>query len=208
MKECKAKRTGASTIITLLLLTVVGAVLLSTVLSEPMHAQVLYGSVSGTVSDPSGAVIPNAQITVVNDTTGFTRTGTTDAAGYYRLLDIPAGTYTLSSSASGFQGFKQTGITVAIGQVNEQDIKLSVGSTTQEVTVQASAIVLQTQKADVHTEITSYAVQNLPLSTYRNFQATELLAPGVFSTSGISNSYPNSIADFRLGGWKPHSDQL
>ena len=61
--------------------------------------------------------------------------------------------------------------------------------------MQASAVVLQTQKADVHTEISSYAVQNLPLSTYRNFQATELLAPGVFSTSGISNSYPNSIAD-------------
>ncbi|MGD0124911.1 MAG: TonB-dependent receptor [Terriglobia bacterium] len=195
MNECKDKKSGASTIIVFCLMTVVGAGLLATVLSQPLHAQVLYGSVSGTVSDPSGAVIPGAQITIVNDTTGFTRTGTTDSAGLYRLLDISEGTYTLTASASGFQMFKQTGLTVAIGQVNVQDIKLTVGSTTQEVTVQASAAVLQTQKADVHTEISSYAVQNLPLSTYRNFQATELLAPGVFSTSGLSNSYPNSIAD-------------
>ena len=195
MNEFKAKRSGASTLIVFFLVTVVGAGLLTTVLSQPLHAQVLYGSVSGTVSDPSGAVIPGAQVTIVNDTTGFTRAGTTDSAGYYRLLDIPEGSYTLTASASGFQVFKQTGLSVAIGQVNVQDIKLTVGSTTQEVTVQASAVVLQTQKADVHTEISSYAVQNLPLSTYRNFQATELLAPGVLSITGIANAYPNSIAD-------------
>jgi len=194
MNECKAERSGASTVL-VFLLTVVGAGLLAAALSQPLHAQVLYGSVSGTVSDPSGAVIPGSQVTIVNDTTGFTRTEITDSGGYYRFLDIPEGSYTLTASASGFQVFKQTGVSVAIGQVNLLDIKMTVGSTTQEVTVQASAAVLQTQKADVHTEISSYAVQNLPLSTYRNFQATELLAPGVFSTSGISNSYPNSIAD-------------
>jgi len=125
-------------------MTVVGAGLLATVLSQPLHAQVLYGSVSGTVSDPSGAVIPAVQVTIVNDTTGFTRTGTTESAGYYRLLDLPEGTYTLTASASGFQGFKRTGISVVIGQVNLQDVQLTVGSTTQEVTVQASAVVLQT----------------------------------------------------------------
>jgi len=208
MNECKAKRSGASTLVVFFLVTVVGAGLLTTVLSQPLHAQVLYGSVSGTVSDPSGAVVPGAQITIVNDTTGFTRTGTTDPAGLYRLLDIPEGTYTLTASASGFQVVKQTGLTVAIGQENLQDIKMTVGSTTQEVTVQASAEVLQTQKADVHTEISSYAVQNLPLNVYRNFQATELLSPGVFSTSGISNSYPNSIADTPERSFEIWSDGL
>ena len=107
MKECKAKRSGASTIIVFCLMAVVGAGLLAAVLSQPLHAQVLYGSVSGTVSDPSGAVVPGAQVTIVNDTTGFTRTGTTDSAGYYRLLDLSEGTYTLTATASGFQGFKK-----------------------------------------------------------------------------------------------------
>ena len=189
-------------------ISVLGAGLLATVLSPPLNAQVLYGSVSGTVSDPSGAVIPGAQITIVNDTTRFTRTGNTDSAGFYRLLDLAEGTYTLTATAGGFQMFKQTGVTVVIGQVNLQDIRMTVGSTTQEVTVQASAVVLQTQKADVHTEISSYAVQNLPLSTYRNFQATELLAPGVFSTSGISNSYPNSIADTPERSFEIYSNGL
>jgi len=158
-------------------------------------AQVLYGSVSGEIVDPSGGVVPGAKVTATNDSTGLQRSDTTDPGGLYRLLDLPQGTYTLTVSATGFQAFKKTGVPVVIGQVNEQDLQLAVGATTQTVTVEASAQVLQTQKADVHTEISSYAVQNLPLSTYRNFQATELLAPGVFSTSGLSNSYPNSIAD-------------
>jgi Carboxypeptidase regulatory-like domain/TonB dependent receptor-like, beta-barrel len=190
------------------LLFLMGGCLLLTVLARRADSQVLYGSVSGTVSDPSGAVVPGAQVGIVNDTTGFTRTATSDAQGVYRLLDIPGGTYTLTVSATGFQAIKKTGISVVIGQVNVQDIQMTVGAVSQEVTVQASAAVLQTQKADVHTEISSYAVQNLPLSTYRNFQATELLAPGVFSTSGISNSYPNSIADTPERSFEIYSNGL
>lgn len=177
------------------LLYLLGATLLATVLVRQANAQVLYGSVSGEITDPSGAVVPQAQVSIVNDQTGFKRDATTDEAGRFRLLDLPQGTYTLSVTATGFQALKKTGISVTIGQVNEQDLQISVGATTQQVTVEASAAVLQTQKADVHTEISSYAVSNLPLNSYRNFQAAELLAPGVFSVSGISRSYPNSVAD-------------
>jgi hypothetical protein len=179
----------------LLLLILAGAGLMCTLFLQEARAQVLYGSVTGTVSDPTGAVVPGAKISIANDQTELKRLATSDAAGEYRLLDLPEGNYTVTVTASGFRTFKQTGVVVAIGQVNKQDIQLTVGSQTQEVTVEGSTVVLQTQKADVHTEISSYAVQNMPLSTYRNFQATELLAPGVFSTSGISNSYPNSVAD-------------
>jgi len=211
MNECASirnKRGSCSSTFILLSMGLLGVGLLATVLAQPLNAQVLYGSVSGTVSDPSGAVIPGAQVTIVNDTTGFTRTATSDAQGLYRLLDLTEGTYTLTASASGFQATKRTGISVAIGQVNTLDIQMAVGAVSQEVTVQASAAVLQTQKADVHTEISSYAVQNLPLSTYRNFQATELLAPGVFSTSGIANSYPNSIADTPERSFEIYSNGL
>jgi hypothetical protein len=159
------------------------------------HAQVLYGSVTGTVTDPSGAVVAGAPVTITNQATGLKRQTTTDADGTYRVLDLPQGTYTIEVAATGFKPLKVANVSVVIGQVNAKDLQLQVGTATQEVTVEESADVLQTQKADVHTEISSYAVENLPLSTYRNFQATELLAPGVFSVSGISNSYPNSIAD-------------
>ena len=165
------------------------------ILANQAKAQVLYGSISGSITDVSGAVIPGAKVTVSNDSTGLTRSDTTDANGLYRLLDLPEGAYTLTVSATGFEALKKTNIPVTIGQVNSQDLQLTIGATTTNITVEGSALALQTQKADVHTEISSYAVQNLPLNTYRNFQATELLAPGVFSTTGISNSYPNSVAD-------------
>jgi len=171
------------------------SILLALLVVQPLHAQVLYGSVTGTVSDPSGAVVAGAQVTIANEGMGLKRQTTTDADGTYRVLDLPQGNYTIEVTASGFKPLKIANVSVVIGQVNAKDVQLQVGAATQQVTVEESAVVLQTQKADVHTEITSYAVQNLPLSTYRNFQAAELLAPGVFSTSGISNSYPNSIAD-------------
>jgi Carboxypeptidase regulatory-like domain/TonB dependent receptor-like, beta-barrel len=163
--------------------------------SQRLNAQILYGSVAGTVTDQTGAVVPGAAITIVNDNTGFTRNTTSASAGDYRITDLPGGTYTLTVTAQGFKPVKQTGINIAAGSVNQQNVQLSVGAVTQEVTVSGAAAVLQTQQADVHTTISNYAVQNLPLNIYHNFQSVELLAPGVVSLSNITNSYPNSLAD-------------
>ncbi|HEX5411917.1 MAG TPA: TonB-dependent receptor [Terriglobia bacterium] len=163
--------------------------------TERVNAQVLYGSVAGTVTDQTGAVVPGAAITIVNDNTGFTRNTTSASAGDYHITDLPAGTYSLTVNAQGFKPVKHTGITVSVGSTNQQDLQLSVGAVTQEVTVAGSAVSLQTQTTDVHTTISSYAVENLPLNVYHNFQSVELLAPGVVSLSAIQNNYPNSLAD-------------
>ena len=164
-------------------------------LVQRLHAQGLYGSVSGAVTDASGAVVPNAKVTISNDATGLKREATSDATGVYRVLDLPQGTYTIEVTVSGFRPVKRTDVRVAVGQVNSQDLQLEVGGVTQEVTVQASAVSMQTEKADVHTTITSFAITNLPTDPYRNFQTVELLAPGVFSDSQITKSYPNSYSD-------------
>src|SRR5690242_18584314 len=163
--------------------------------TQRLNGQVLYGSVAGTVSDQTGAVVPGAAITIVNDNTGFTRNTTAGSAGDYRFTDLPAGTYTLTATAQGFKPVKQTGINVTVGSINQQNVQLAVGAVTQEVTVSGAAAVLQTQEANVHTTISNYAVQNLPLNIYHNFQSVELLSPGVVSLSAISGSYPNSLAD-------------
>ena len=160
-----------------------------------LTAQVLYGSVAGTVTDQTGAVVPGAAISIVNDDTGLTRNTTSGSAGDYRITDLPGGTYTLSVKAQGFKPVKQTGINVAAGSVNQQNVQLSVGAVTQQVTVSGAAATLQTQQTNVHTTISNYAVQNLPLNVYHNFQSVELLSPGVVSLSGITGSYPNSLAD-------------
>jgi hypothetical protein len=159
-----------------------------------LPAQGLYGSISGTVTDQSGAVVPSAEIAVSNDATGLKRTGSTDANGVYRILDLPGGTYTVSASAAGFKSLTTTNVAVVIGQVNQQNLQLQLGAAAQQVTVEGASAVLQTQGADVHTEISSFAIQNLPLNVYRNFQAVTLLAPGVFSMSAIADSYPNGLA--------------
>ncbi len=169
--------------------------ILVTFLPQSAHAQVLYGSVVGTITDQSNAVVPGARVTITNNATGLKREATTDPAGLYRILDVPQGTYTLDVSATGFRPLKKTNIVVAIGQVNAQDLQLEVGPVTQEVTVQGTTGTLQTEKADVHTVITSFAIQNLPTDMYRNFQTVSLLAPGVFSDSQITRSYPNSYTD-------------
>jgi hypothetical protein len=171
------------------------AVFLMVAFPKPANAQVLYGSVTGEVADQTGAVVPGAQVSITNDATGLKREATTDATGRYRILDLPNGSYTIEVTAKGFAALRKTGISVVIGQVNEQNLQINVGAATQEVTVQASVAVMTTQKADVHTTISSFAIENLPTDPYRNFQTAELLAPGVFSDSQITKQYPNSYSD-------------
>ena len=170
------------------------AIILVAVFPSQSNAQILYGSITGTITDQTAAVIPGVIVTATNDNTGLRRQVTTDAAGIYRILDLPQGPYTIDVSASGFRPMRKTNVIVVIGQVNSQNLQLEVGAAAQEITVQGSVAVMQTQKADVHTEITSHAISNLPLNVYRNFQAVTLLTPGVFSVSAIADSYPNGLA--------------
>src|SRR5579875_2915543 len=174
---------------------ILGMAVLCFVSVQRANAQVLYGSVAGTITDQTGAVVPGASITIVNDNTGLTRSTTSGGAGDYTIIDLPAGTYTLTVTAQGFKPVKQTGILVTVGSVNQQNVQLAVGAVTQQVTVSGAAATLQTQQTNVHTTISNYAVQNLPLNVYHNFQSVELLAPGVVSLSAITGNYPNALAD-------------
>jgi uncharacterized surface anchored protein len=81
----------------------VAGILLAPLLISPLHAQVLYGSVTGTITDGSGAVLAGAKVTISSSSTGLTQQTTTDAAGIYRVLDLPPGDYTIEVSAAGFK---------------------------------------------------------------------------------------------------------
>lgn len=162
---------------------------------QPLQAQYLTGSIVGVITDQSGAAMPGAKVVIANEHTGLSRQMATDSGGHYRAIDIPEGTYTITVTARGFIPFMKTHVPVVIGQVNEQDLQLRVGSMKQAVTVQGSAATLQTQKTDVHTEISGHAINSLPLNVYQNFQAVQLLAPGVFSNTEQTGSYPNAMID-------------
>lgn len=152
--------------------------ILTSIPAQRAVAQVLYGSLVGTVTDQTGAVVPGASVTATSAATGASRQGTTDAAGFYSISNLLEGTYNLSVSASGFKPYTQTSVNVSINTVTRVDANIQVGAVTETITVEASAAVLQTTKSDVNVNLESRAMENLPLSNYRNFQTLINLVPG------------------------------
>jgi len=155
-----------------------------------LKAQVLYGSVSGTIMDPSGAGVPKAHVTVTNLATGVVNETDADENGHYTFTDIRPGDYDLKVTANGFKPVTQRGLTITANTVANADARLEVGAMTEQITVEASAVTLQTEKTDLHTELTAKAVLELPLNQYRNFQTLINLVPG--ATPGV---FQNAIAD-------------
>jgi hypothetical protein len=141
-------------------------------------AQVLYGSIVGTVTDQSGAMVPKATVRVTNTSTGLTREAVTDTSGYYSVANLPQGSYDVAITASGFKPLTQQGVSVVINTVTRADLNLELGAVAESVTVEASAALLQTTKTDVNANLESQAVTNLPLSNYRNYQSLVNLVPG------------------------------
>lgn len=165
-----------------------------TVCVQRLDAQVLYGSLLGTVTDQSGAVVPKADVTMTNTGTSQVRKATTDSAGRYSFPGAVPGDYSVTVTASGFKPSTQTGVHIANNAASEANFRLEVGAVTQQVTVEAQATQLQTTQTDVHGELGSKAINNLPLNQYRNFQTLMLLVPGV-TNGAFAQGFQNAIAD-------------
>ena len=146
--------------------------------STTAPAQVLYGSIVGTITDQSNAVVTTAAVTVINTSTGLAREAATDQTGYYAIPNLQEGSYDLTIKAPGFKPVTQKGVVVRINNVTRTDVSLEVGGVAESLTVEASATALQTTKADVNTNLESRAVTNLPLGGYRNYQSLMNLVPG------------------------------
>ena len=126
------------------LFTFAAAIALVALVATPAGAQVLYGSIVGTVEDPSGAVVPSATVTIVNTETSATREATVDSGGRFSILNVVPGRYDLTVKAAGFRSVQRSGLDVSINQITREDIKLEVGQITETVSVEASAVQLQT----------------------------------------------------------------
>ncbi len=141
-------------------------------------AQVLYGSIAGTLTDETGAIVPGATVSVTNTSTGLARQANTDQAGYYSIPNLLEGTYDLAVTANGFKPYTQTGVVVRINAATKVDAVVQLGALNEQVTVEASSQVLQTTKTDVNTSLDTESMENLPLSGYRNYQSLINLVPG------------------------------
>jgi Carboxypeptidase regulatory-like domain/TonB dependent receptor len=158
--------------------------------AAPAAAQLLYGGLVGSVIDDQGAVVPGARVIIVNTDTNFTREATTDGQGTYSFTNIQAGPYDVKVSLQGFREAIRSKVPVTVGQISRVDLTLQVGAMSETVTVQSEAQLLQTDKADVRTEIGSREITNLPLNRFRNYQALQVLVPG-----SMPPTMPNAETD-------------
>ena len=143
-----------------------------------LDAQVLYGGIVGGVKDAQGAAIPAATVVITNKETNSTRETVTGAEGEYSLTNVLPGHYDVKVTLTGFREFTQTSVPVSAGQISRVDVKMEIGALTETVTVASDAQLLQTDKSDLHTELKSKEITNLPLNQYRNYQALINLVPG------------------------------
>jgi len=148
------------------------------------RAQVLFGSVVGTVTDSTGAAVPGATVLITNTQTNQTRTSPTDGGGLYTISTVPAGIYRVNISKTGFQTFQTASVEVIANNVVRVDAQLMVGTTSQTVEVQGSATAeLQTDRADVHSELATQQLLDLPQPN-RSYEGLFELMPGTAPPGG------------------------
>jgi hypothetical protein len=164
-------------------------------------AQVDEGSISGTVQDPTGAVIPNAKVTLVNTDQGLTLTTTTNGAGAYTFSPVRIGHYSVTAAATGFTTTTQNNLQVTVGLALQANLKLSPGATSQTVEVNNAPPVLQTQESSVGQTVTGQTLNSLPLNG-RNFTFLAQLGAGVNTPQADTRGNAQSGA-FTANGLQP-----
>jgi hypothetical protein len=202
-----------------------GAALLVAFLVVPsaVNAQVLYGSIVGNVTDSTGAAVPGAIVGITHGQTQTKREATTDQNGGYRFQTIQPGTYTVVIALSGFTTFNRS-VDVTPNNLTRVDVALQVGQLSETVTVETSTALLQTDRAEVRSELTARELQDLPVPIGRNYQNLFKVLPGftppenahsvpsnpsralVFNVNGASRSSNNTRIDgvSTTNIWLPH----
>jgi len=166
-----------------LLFVAVGAAMVAALFAIPAFAQSIFGTILGTVTDPAGAVVPNAVITVTNQGENISHEVRSDAEGNYLAENMKAGLYTVSARAAGFKDMALTDVRLDARQAVRADMKLTMGSADEKVTVEANAELVNTESQVISASVTSTEVLGLP-ANYRGAGSTspyKLLAflPGV-----------------------------
>jgi hypothetical protein len=170
------------------------AVLFSLMTGVVAHAQVTGATLSGTISDPSGGVVANADVSATNTATATTRDVKSDSAGLYAISNLVPGVYDIKVTATGFSTSVQSGLTLAVGQQQQLNFSLKVGQTSTQVQVTEAAPQIDLTSSAVSGQVESETVRELPLNG-RDWTSLAVLQPGVkpietqmaFATSARGN---------------------
>jgi hypothetical protein len=169
--------------------------------SQRIYGQVDEGSINGTIQDPTGAVIPGAQVTLLNTDQGITLTTTTSGSGAYTFSPVRIGHYSITVNAPGFTTTTQTNLQVNVGQVLQVNVQLKPGAASQTVEVNTAPPELQTSESSVGQTVTGQTINNLPLNG-RNFTFLAQLGAGASTPQADTRGNAQSGA-FTANGLQP-----
>jgi hypothetical protein len=180
------------------LLSCLVAVLLLLTSNPLLQAQQITGAISGTVSDPVGAVVPDALVTAINTGTQFTRSAKSDSAGVFSIQYLPVGTYTVEVRAQGFKAFVQKNLAIAVDVTQALNINLGVGAATEVVTVTDAPALINTTTETIGRTVTPVEINTLPLVNRNAYQEISL-TPGVQSNSTSMQTNASGSPNFLVG---------
>ena len=164
--------------------------------SARLQAQTVTGTILGIVQDASGAVVPNAAITITNQDTAVARNVMSNADGLYNVPSLLAGKYTVQATAQGFNPVEVKDVVLAVGSDSRVDLKLQVGSTNQSVTVTEAAPTVETTSTEVSQVMDEQLIGAIPLNA-RDVQQLAVIQPGVLlmNTSGYGGKAMSAAGD-------------
>jgi hypothetical protein len=162
------------------------AVPLLALLSAPIAFGQVFGRISGTAKDPTGAVVPGVSVTATCTETGIKSTTQTDVQGFYVFPSLPVGQYDVKASASGFKDFDVTGLTMDVNSALLVDISLTLGSATEHVSVEAAALQVETTSTQMGEVVSGDSITSIPLNG-RSYLGLLALQPGVAPYSSTYN---------------------
>ncbi len=179
------------------------------------HAQSTRGALGGTVADPTGAVVPGAKILVVDAATGAKSQTVSTSSGDYKFTELPVGTYTVTTTAPGFASAIATGVQVTINSTTALNVTLKVGAESENVTVDASGLRLETQTSDIGGTVSNKQIEDLPLSLasgvggLRSPETFVFLLPGTTGPgTGTSGNTGNGVFFSRLSGGQAYGAEV
>src|SRR4051794_25187151 len=173
-----------------------------------LSAQTFRGTILGTVTDPSGAVVSNAKVTVKNTGTGLERATETSGDGSYSLPELPIGTYNVTVSQSGFTTFVATGVTVDVATERRVDAGLKAGEVSTKVEVSADQLPLvETTSTNLGGVLTASTVEDMPVNG-RDYTKLIFMNPGVAGSPDQITDSPGSFGEFSMNGARGRSNNF
>jgi hypothetical protein len=184
-------------------------------LGVPAVAQSSLGQLAGSVTDPSGALIPGAAVVAVNEATGAKSQTVSTSSGAYRFPDLSVGSYKVTTTAKGFETATATGVTITINGTAVLNVKLKVGAQSEVVSVDASGLRLETESSDISGTVSNKQIEDLPLSLasgiggLRSPETFVFLLPGTTGPgSGTSGNTGNGVFFSRLSGGQAYGAEV